>query len=202
MPPCSPIAAATRSDGVPSATIGRYCRLTRVPQSLENGVMLDPGGTRSRPAPGMSAVPGSSRLVVEREAEAIFAALRRVRMSGSAHGTPHGGPRGQVPRVRVVTVCVPCRCEKHSVTILRQCNLCLFLASMVFGGCQPPRCELVGKQRGSHVRRNHALLSESLGCTSVWFSPTCGALSLSCTTFRNLRVALYCLLAKTSGYLK
>ena len=66
--------------------------------------MLDPGGTRSRPAPGLSAVPGSARLVVERGAEAIVAALTRVRMSGFVHGTPHGRPRGQGPRVGVVTV--------------------------------------------------------------------------------------------------
>jgi len=59
-------------------------------------------------------------LVVEREAEAIVAALRRVRMSGSAHGTPHGRPREPIPRVRVVTVFVPSRCEKHSVTLLGQ----------------------------------------------------------------------------------
>jgi len=73
--------------------------------------MLDPGGTRSRPAPGLSAVPGSARLVVERGAGAIDAALRRVRMSGSAHGTPHGRPRGQGPRVGVVTVLVLSRPE-------------------------------------------------------------------------------------------
>jgi len=127
--------------------------------------MLDPGGTRLRPAPGMSPVPGSSRLVVERVAEAKFAALSRVRMSGSAHGTSHGGPRGQVPRVRDVTLFVRSRCEKHSVTILRQCNMRLLLSSMVVRGCQPPRCGLAGKQGESHVRPNHALLSESLGCT-------------------------------------
>ena len=162
MLPCSAIAAAIRSEGVPSAAICRYCRLTRVPQSWENGKMLEPGGPRSRPAPGISAVPGSAWLVDEREAEAIVAALKRVRMSGSAHGTPHGRPRGQV---RVVTVFVPSRCEKHSVTLLRQCNMCLLLAAMVVCGCQPPRCGLAGKQGGSHVRPNHALLCESLGCT-------------------------------------
>ena len=165
MPPCSAIAAATRSEGAPSAAIGRYCRLTRVPQSWENGEMLDPGVTRSRPAPGMSAVSGSARLVVEREAEAIVAALRRVRMSGSAHGTPHGRPREQVPRACVVTVFAPSRCEKHSVTLLRQYNMCFLLAAMVVCGCQPPRCRLAGKQGGSHARPNHALLCESLCCT-------------------------------------
>jgi len=43
--------------------------------------MLDPGGTKSRSAPGMSTVPGSARSIVKREAEAIVAAFRRVRMS-------------------------------------------------------------------------------------------------------------------------
>jgi len=102
--------------------------------------MLEPGGTRSRPAPGIPAVPGSAWLVVEREAEAIVTALKPERLCGSVHGTPHGRPRGQVPRVRVVTVLVPSRCEKHSVTLLRQCNMCPLLAAMVVRGCQPPRC--------------------------------------------------------------
>jgi len=127
--------------------------------------MLDPEGSRSRSTPGMSAVPGSSRSVVERYAEEIVTALKRVRMSDFAYGTPHGGPRGQVPRVRVVTVFVPSRCETHSVKLLRQCNMSLLLAAMVVCGCQPSRCGLAGKQGGSHVRPNHALLSESLGCT-------------------------------------
>ena len=51
------------------------------------------------------------------------------------------------------------------------------------------------------MRPNHALLCESLGGTSVCYFPTCGALSLSCTTFRNLRVALHCLLVRTSEHL-
>jgi len=118
--------------------------------------MLDPGGTRSRPAPGMSAVSGSALLVVEREAEAIVASLRRVRMSGSAHGTPHGRPPEQVPRVRVVTVFVPSRCEKHSVEAMQHVSFvsrdgCLWMptAALRIGGktrrkpCAAESCAVV-----------------------------------------------------------
>jgi len=129
--------------------------------------MLEPGGPRSRPAPGISAVPGSARLVVEREAEAIVAALKRVRMSGSAHGTPHGRPRGQVPRVRVVTVFVPSRCEMHSVTLLRKCNMCLSLAAMVVRGCQP-KCA-AGAPAPGRENKEEAMCGRIMRCcVSHW----------------------------------
>ena len=56
-------------------------------------------------------------------------------------------------------------CKKPSVILLRQCNMYLLLAAMIVCGTQPPRCGLAGKQGGSHVRPNHALLCESSGCT-------------------------------------